>query len=394
MFTRDVVVIDGGRPTTALATPDAPHAHLPPLWATATFDAGRCRVRQPTVPVRVRDVATEAELEIAPALIDDMPPADATIVYRAAFNETGHLTGRLVPLRTLDSAAAAPCVEMFGARRDAAALFLGRYMPYSRAALIAMHGDPALGAVVQMLRLMPGLLAMLGYIDVQGARQAFVDFFPDTPYGAASTGWWRRLLVSTRALQHACAANNCGRVQHNASLATLVDTLSAEQFSLTAPDGDAVTFWTAYTADLRTSICDYYAAHGRVGGPCAVFADALHAYDMMFWRSSAAALQLRPQMAGWLEPPASLHALGPQVQAAVSRLPSALPVVVFAEAERWRPYDMVYALATLLLAAPQTRDAAGMYAITGSAVPVKIVILFNASKYADTYAALTPQAKS
>lgn len=393
MFTRDVVIIDGGRPVTILATPDAPHTHLPPLWATATFDAGRCRVRQPTTPVRVRDVATGGELEIAPSLIDDMPPADPDIVYRATFNETGRLTGRLVPLRTLESAAT-PSADAFKPRRDADALFLGRYMPYSRAALLAMHGYPTAPSVAQVMDVMPGMLAMLGYIDVQGAQQAFADFFPETPLAAASVGWWRQLLMSTRALQQACTRNDCSHVQSNPSVDTLVATLSGPQFGLASPEGVSARFWTSHTADLRTTICDYYAANGRVGGPCTVFADALHAYDMMFWRTSAAAQQLRPQMAGWLEPPTNLHTVGPLVQAAVSRLPSALPVVVFAEAERWHAYDLNYALATLLLAAPQTRDSAGMYATTGSAVPVKIVILFNASKYADTYAALTPQAKS
>lgn len=393
MYTRDVTIVDGGQPTTILAPPDTPHTHLAPAWAAASHDEKYCRARQPTTTVRVRDIATGAEFEIPPALIDDMPPADADIVYRIRMSETNQLVGRLMPVRTLDTAETADPAA-FGTRRDAATLFLGRYMPYSRAALISMRDEALPSIVLQILTLVPGMLFIFGYIDAQGAQQAFADFFPTTPYSQAPAAWWRHLLVSSRAMQQACAITNTHRVQANATIDTLMATLVEKSFALAHRDATSATLWLSDTADLRNSIYEYYATYGRVGGACRTFSDALHSYDMMFWRSSAAVLQMRDQMAGWLEPPANLHALGPEVHVAAGRLASALPVVVFADVERWRPYDLSYALATLLLAAPHTRDAAGMYAVTGSAVPVKVVFLFHASKFTDTYAPLTPQAKS
>jgi len=388
MTTREVAFVNAGSPRSYLAPPDAPQTHLAPFWATVAF-RDDYRVWQPTEPVYVRDVNTSASIVIAPTLIDDMPPSDADIVYRATFVD-GRLTGRLVPERTLTTAAT-KSREAFAPRSDATALFFMRYMPASRASLLAMQDSNVVDVVVQLLTDVPGILALLGFIDVQGAQQAYRDFYPDLPYATASAEWWHQLLTKSRMLQNTCAAHDIHQLRNNASLTHLLATLQDPTFHGATRTESTSEFWTVHVAELRTAICKFFIENGRVGIHTQDFAEALRSYDLLFWRGTAASI--RTSAAGWIEPPATLHDVARRVHAAIERLPSALPVVVFANAEQWTPHGLTFALATLLLAVPKQPGANGKFAITGSCVPIKIVVLFNTDNYAGANPALTPQHK-
>jgi hypothetical protein len=337
----------------------------------------------------MRDLHTTAEIVIPPALIDDMPPFDGEIVYSGEFNAAGLLVGRLVPLYTLGTEARTSAAA-FAPRTDATALFLARYMPYSRAFLLAMLGETYPTAVEAVLHNAPGLLFVFGYIDTQGVQQALRDFDPTSPYVSAAPSWWQRLFVTAASVQTACTASGCNQLAPTPSTESTLAALEA--LRIVTRNNGHLTMWTTHISAMLAMVYDLYATDGRVGGPETMFAPALHAYDMLFWRTDPAARALRTTAAGWFEPPATMHDIGSMVHAAVARLAAALPVVVFNDIEQWSPINLAYALSTLLLSVPQTRNADERFITTGSGVPIKIVFLYRTNR-CRVDARLTPQQK-
>jgi hypothetical protein len=382
----------------AATTTDAEPAReqAPPVlpWSSISFNGRLRRVRHPTEPLHMVDDDDGAAVAIAPELVDDLPPTDGDIVYRAWFDADGRLVGRLVPERAVGAAPGATGVAAFGPRADAAALFLARYMAYSRAVLIAAADALDDVMVREMMHAIPGVLLIYGIIDAQGIRLIF-DECGDEPtraralrdkYGQQPVEWFAELVRNADALQAACCQLNCHQISAKSrNVASTLAVLADFDVCMSPEPGvPASHMWTSFVETLRTAIVAYYRAHGRVAAPGADFVAAVHANDMLFWHDadgSAARMLDATDVAAIMAPMSACAPIADAVHATVSRLASCVPIVVVEHAEQWNPYMLCYMLATLVWAsAPPLPD--GLFAATGSAVPVKLVFLCDTDDHA------------
>lgn len=386
---------------------DVSDANLPDdgLWASISFDGRQRRVRRPTGPLQMRDVATGEPVTIAPELVDDLPPTDDTIVFRASFDESGRLVGRLVPERTTNNNAGTHGVAAYAPRNDAAALYLARYMPWSRAVLIFMDRFHAVDAIIDGLHAMGPVLLVYGCIDIQGVQQLMADSLvdsahaPDDParvvsakYIGQSYEWWHELLQNVDQIQAACVQHN--RHELSASSTNTMSTLQVLHDLGLFNDFHTRQFWTHKAASVHTVIANFYVANGRVGGPTANFVEAMHAFDMLYWHdASGEAVQMlrRSRLAGWFEPSVALGQLAAGARTIMTNLPLNAPIVVINHAEQWNDYALSYAMAALIWASPPP-SVTGQFAATGSHVPIKFVMLCDSAE--TRHPVLSPQFSS
>jgi len=371
-------------------------------WASFSFDGRLRRVRRPTSVLHMRDVDTGEAVDIAPELVDDLPPTDETIIYKATFDASGRLIGRLLPERTANNGPDVARRAAFAPRSDATALYLARYMPWSRAALTFMNTPEALSVLMEGLYHAAGLMLFDGFIDIQGMQQLMADSLVDdkcapddlirdiqAKYGHQPYEWWHELVQNADTIQAACFQHN--RYQVSAESANAASTLDVlRDFSALEEHN---TLWTQAAARLHAVIVEFFINNGRVGTATSDFVEAAHTYDMLFWHDAtgdAAHVLRQSPLAGWIEPSTTLTALGASARAAMSRLHECTPIVVVNHTEQWNDYALSYLLATLVWAAPPPSNA-GVFAATGSHVPVKIVMLCDSMERVQRHAKLGPQ---
>ena len=383
------------QPTHTRSTTDV---NAPLTWANTTYASLRGWFAEG--PLTCVDIHTNRVLQVVTG--SELPPLDPGIEFEALFvGDTPELVGRLVPAR-MSGTEGGPSAAAFGDHPFAEALFLARYMPFSLAqALCAAGHAVVLNAVV---RDYAGLGLVGGFFDGQGLRQALCDFPNGSSHEHAQVFtantplWFAQFAQQVRAIGTECMERNIHHVTPTDATAGLLSAI-VKLIPGAEPSGDTVCMWTQISNDALPAILDYYATHARVGGATSSLATALLSYDLVVWHADENAHTELAGMnvAGWFTQPRGLGLNASDLASSVARkMASCLPVAVLAAVDTWSPAALVATLAALMHMAPRSQSSPGIFTATGSAAPIKLVLLSDSAAFVRRaeFARFAPQHKS
>jgi hypothetical protein len=363
---------------------DAVDVNTPLTWARTTHDTLKGWFADGPLTGVTADTGAVVEVRTN----RELPPLDATIEFAAFFICTTHeLVGRLMPERASGSTAG-PSVEAFADHPFATELFLTRYMPFSRARAQHAAGHSAL--LIECIRNHAGILMATGFIDGQGLRQALCDF-PDgishasaLQYTRNTPLWFDQFEKQVHAISTKCLEQDKHHVVPTDETAGVLVAMT-KLIAGVEPDGETVRMWTYAKNYTLSYVTAFYEANGRVGGKTSNFAIALLQNDLLVWfADDNDKIELAGMnVAGWITRPRMLGLAASMLASAVARkMATCTPIVVLENVNEWPEYVLAATLAALMHAAPRSQSSPGIFTATGSAAPIKLVLLSSSADFA------------